>query len=309
LARQYTITLSARNASGTGYAKLILTVLGESSFGPANDSFSNRSSLIGNAVTVNAGNNNATAETGEASHANSPAAKSVWWTSTAPAAGTVTISTVGSSFDTLLVVYTGTNVAQLTSVASDDQSGGNNTSQVTFNSTESVSYQIAVDGRNGAVGNVVLNLQLASAIAAPLNDNFGGRVALNGTTTSATGRNIGASAETGEPQHAGFAASKSVWWTWTAPFTGRVTISTSGSDFDTVLAIYSGSDLKSLRELASDDQSGPNNTSLATLDVAANTAYQIAIDGFDDAAVTSLLLELGASVSIPANDNFTKISR
>ena len=87
---------------------------------------------------------------------------SVWWSWVAPASGPVTISTVGSTFDTLLGVYTGTNVATLTLVASDDDSGGNTTSLVTFNATAGTEYAIAVDGWHGAQGVITLNVSQAS---------------------------------------------------------------------------------------------------------------------------------------------------
>ena len=69
--------------------------------------------------------------------------KSVWWTWTAPSSGSVQIDTIGSSFDTILGVYTGSSVSALTTVASDDDSGGNYTSKVTFNAVAGTTYQIA----------------------------------------------------------------------------------------------------------------------------------------------------------------------
>ena len=45
-------------------------------------------------------------------------------------------------------VYTGSSVSSLTTVASDDDSGGNYTSKVTFNAVAGTTYQIAVDGYN-----------------------------------------------------------------------------------------------------------------------------------------------------------------
>jgi hypothetical protein len=86
----------------------------------------------------------------------------VWWTWTAPANGRVTINTVGSVFDTLLAVYTGQSLGALASVASDDQSGGNNTSRVVFQVVAGTTYQIAVDGYNGATGQVELTLDQAA---------------------------------------------------------------------------------------------------------------------------------------------------
>ena len=122
---------------------------------PANDNFANRITISGSNGSTTGANSNGTKETGEPSHAGDAGGKSVWWTWTAPATGSVTIDTFTSSFDTLLAVYTGTAVNALTTIASNDQFGGNQ-SQVTFSATSGVAYQIAVDGWQGASGNVVL---------------------------------------------------------------------------------------------------------------------------------------------------------
>ena len=75
----------------------------------------------------------------------------------------MTINTSGSNFDTLLAVYTGNSVSVLTAVASNDDANYpfNLTSSVTFHVVAGQTYHIAVDGWNGAAGNIVLNLSMA----------------------------------------------------------------------------------------------------------------------------------------------------
>lgn len=284
LARDHTITLRASNAAGTGYATLLLAIAGDSSFGPANDSFANRITLAGTNAWTAGGNNNASAEAGEPAHAGYPASRSVWWTWTAPASGVTTVSTEGSSFDTVLAIYTGASVTNLALVTADDQSGSNNTGRATFSATTGTTYQIAVDGFGGAMGTVVLNVQLAAAVTAPANDNFTNAIALSGTNVVTSGRNLGATAEAGEPSHAGHAATNSVWWNWTAPATGLVAVNTVGSDFDTLLAIYTGNAVNALTPVASDDQSGGNNTSALNFNATGGVTYRIAVDGYAGAA-------------------------
>ena len=65
-----------------------------------------------------------------------------------------------------------------------------------------------------------------------------------------------------------------MWWTWTAPGTGIVTIRTTDSSFDTVLAVYRGAALNSLIPVAS----GVGGPSSVTFYVAAGTVLQIAVD-------------------------------
>jgi len=130
---------------------------------PANDLFANRIVLVGTNVVVNSNNIGASREANEPYHANAPGGASIWWCWTAPTNGTVSISTAGSSFDTILGVYTGTSVSTLSEAASNDDEdyyGGITTSKAVFDVAMSQTYQIAVDGYGGASGNVTLRVQL-----------------------------------------------------------------------------------------------------------------------------------------------------
>ena len=66
-----------------------------------------------------------------------------------------------------------------------------------------------------------------------------------------SGDNTGGSKQVDEPYHSGIYGGRSVWWSWTAPSSDTVTISTAGTVFDTVLAIYTGTELSALNEVAS----------------------------------------------------------
>ena len=118
---------------------------------------------------------------------------------------------------------------------------------------------------------------------APLNDNFANSIVITGSSNSLTASNIGATAENGEPSHAGNPATNSVWWSWTAPFTGSVLVSTFASSFDTELGIYMGSSLANLALVASDDDSGFTNTSKIIFRAYAGETYRLAVDGFQGA--------------------------
>src|ERR1043165_7289833 len=83
------------------------------------------------------------------------------------------------------------------------------------------------------------------ALAPPDNDNFATRIALYGTNGTSTGNNAGATKEFGEPDPA-FMAARSVWWTWTAPADGSLTVSTAGSSFDTMVTVFTGDTLSNL---------------------------------------------------------------
>ncbi len=252
--------------------------------GPAlvNDAFNSRIVLVGSSVTATGSNTTATTEPGEPANAGVVGGKSVWWSWTAPASGSVNISTAGSSFDTTLGVYTGSSVNALTVKASnDDESSSIHTSRVIFAAVAGVTYQISVDGYRAASGNVAI---LVALLAPPINDNFLNRTVVSGPSVTAYGVNLSATSETGEPNHAGVIGGRSVWWSWMAPTSGTITISTAGSNFDTTLGVYTGSSLTGLTSVASnDDESASLRTSRVRFSVVAGRTYQIAVDGYNGA--------------------------
>jgi hypothetical protein len=140
---------------------------------PSNDFFTNRTALTGSLPIIEVANNTfATKEPGEPNHAGNVGGNSLWWSWTPLTNGIASINTYGSSFYTLLAVYTGSDVSDLTRVASDsavtDSSGY---SQVKFNAIAGTEYNIAVDGYNGGsgaqYGTIVLNLSFQDDTKSP----------------------------------------------------------------------------------------------------------------------------------------------
>jgi hypothetical protein len=150
----------------------------------------------------------------------------------------------------------------------------------------------------------------------PSNDNFASRITVagSGSVLTALGSNVSATAETGEPSDLIDVGSgtPSVWWTWTAPCSFSVTsptsfIDTIGSDFDTVLGVFTGSTLGTLTRFASDDDSGsgaggtsrvPSPTpGPPTLSITAGATYQIRVRGFGNTDTGSIILHVNQSVA------------
>jgi len=148
-------SLRARLAVAVGTIALAARTVGAA---PANDYFTNALALTGAASATSGSTTGATKETGEpALIAGNVGGASVWFRWVAPASGTVVFSTEGSSFDTLLAVYTGTNIATLNLAgANDDIQAPDRTSAVTFAAAAGTEYRIAVDGYNGVSGNYIL---------------------------------------------------------------------------------------------------------------------------------------------------------
>lgn len=97
---------------------------------------------------------------GEPLHFGRRGGRTAWATYRAPATGILTLDTRGSSFDTLLAVYVGTDVTQLVPVAGDDDNGGFYRSRVRFRVVAGQDYQVAVDGRARDAGPFQLNWSL-----------------------------------------------------------------------------------------------------------------------------------------------------
>jgi len=118
-------------------------------------------------------------------------------------------------------------------------------------------------------------------------DDFDQRVPLNGPFATTSGwKNAGATKEPGEPNHAGNFGGKSLWWTWTAPVSGLVNLTTAGTDFRNALAAYTGPSVASLTAVATNLAGAGTNTSYVSFAALSGTTYQIAVDGYNGATGT-----------------------
>lgn len=269
---------------------------------PTNDNLVNRIVLSGSPVTATGTNVASTREFGEVFHG--PAddtGNSVWWSWTAPTSGLYTMSTAGSNYDTLLAVYTGSAFPLALVVRNDDKDGFDTTSFVSFQATAGVTYQIAVDGAFALVGQISLSIN--GPLFPPANDHFASRTVLtSGPQTVAVTTSL-ATRQAGEPFHGNLTAGgSSVWWSWTAPVTGRVTFTSSGGAFLATLALYTGTVLDSLSAVPVQRQSiGVTCEILAS--VTAGVTYAIAADN-DFGFAGPFNLTVGGVIPVPANDNF-----
>ena len=126
------------------------------------------------------------------------------------------------------------------------------------------------------------------------NNNFANAQVLNGSTATANGTNVSATEEPGEDNYCtedvcstNPTVTRSVWYRWTAPGNGPATVDTcAANDFDTMLAVFTGSTLGSLT-LAAPDTANNNSpdcppssfASKVSFTAAQGTTYQILVDG------------------------------
>ncbi|HLX70901.1 MAG TPA: Calx-beta domain-containing protein [Verrucomicrobiae bacterium] len=299
---------------------------------PANDNFANATDL--NLFDVNGSgtnldnNSNATLEQGEPTILTNIGGASVWYTWTAPSNGVVTFSTSGASFTTLLGVYLGNNVSNLTLIGADNGSHAGN-SQVSFIAIAGTKLDITVDGTNGAQGPFTLTWKTVAISGTPTNDNFANAITNTGSSGTVFGDNINATVEAKEPPiiqtfglNAGGISGASIWYAWTAPIDGVVTINTKGSTFDTVLGVFVGTNLAKLGEVAANDDFNGLRSSQVSFLASAGKTYMIDVAGYmsltnagvpTNSAATSAILTntaMGFVVlnwnlgPLPLNDNF-----
>ena len=253
--------------------------------GASNDAFA-EAKILGPAIPATATGTTAgaTKEAGEPAHGSGGPFSSLWFRLDADRTGIVTLSTAGSAFDTVLAIYKGSELGKLTKLAANNDAGvGIRTSLLKFSMLAGTTYFIAIDGNVGATGAYVLAATGLSLSQAPANDMADFPTSLgNGVSFAQSGLILGATAQSGEPALAGLPATRSVWFTYRAPANGRMVVDTIGSDFNSVLGVYSGTVgvFSSLKLLAANDDIATGNLqSSVSLPVTSGTTYIIKVDG------------------------------
>ncbi|MCC5950632.1 MAG: serine protease [Acidimicrobiia bacterium] len=116
----------------------------------------------------------------------------------------------------------------------------------------------------------------------PFNDDFADAQPLLSPAGTVTGSSRNSTVEPDEPTHASVGGGSSVWYRITPGADGMIEVSTAGSLFDTVLAVYTGDEVGALTEVvANDDAPGLGLQSRVEFDGSAGTTYHVAVDGID----------------------------
>jgi hypothetical protein len=306
----YTFKVRAINAAGTGpYSIASNAIAPVGPPAPANDDFANAQVLSGPSGTVTGTNVGATLEVGEPIYPSVQNGASVWYQYVATYTGPTTVDTCGSSFNTVLGVYTGTAVNAMSEVAASDDSCGQQSS-VTFDATAGTTYRIGVAGFAAATGDVVVNW--VNTPLPPPNDQLASAQVVAGAAGTIVGTNLGATMESGEPTTiAGWGVGASIWYSYTPAVTGTLTVDTCGTGFDTLLGVYTGSAVASLQSVGDDDNgcvASSTGASQVPVSVIAGTTYRIVVAGWDQSSASPLQGPVTLHWSVAAgpadNDNF-----
>lgn len=167
----------------------------------------------------------------------------------------------------------------------------NSFSKTNIQAADAGLYSVVVHNDVGAVSSRNAEVRFINVPFAPFSDFIANSPSFTAVSGLVQGVNFDATAEPGEPKHAGKTPRRSVWATWVSPGNaeGIVTFRTAGSTFDTILAAYTGSPTAGLTEVGSDDDGATFLTSRIRFRTQRQTAYRIVIDGFGGAEGIFLL--------------------
>lgn len=136
------------------------------------------------------------------------------------------------------------------------------------------------------------------------NDNLANAEVVGAFPATINHSNTGATLETGENQPCG-GMNRTLWYRFTAPAAGQMTVDTFTSNYDTVLAAYNNGTSFPLTSLAcNDDYTGLQ--SRVQFNVTAGTTYLLQVGGYFGSQ-GNIVLHLTAPTPPPpppANDNF-----
>ncbi len=205
---------------------------------------------------------------------------SVWYRYTAPAAQVLVVDTLGSDYDTVLSIWTG-STHPLTEVSCNDDAGTVLQSQSFVETVADTTYWIKVSSVEAIGGNLQLNARTIDPLN---NDDLSAATVITPNDRlvfSAEQLTVGASIESAEMTPSCVVSGvvdNSVWYRYTPSATQTLSFNTDGSDYDTILALWTGS-THPLTEVACNDNNGGNPTSQLRAELSAGTTYWLQISG------------------------------
>ncbi len=255
---------------------------------PSNDHFESAQTIFGPAGQFSGNNRRGTRQLNEPLHANSPGGRSVWFQWVAPADGWVVFDTRITGADTVLAAYSGSQLSALSLADENDDIDGGVASEIRFPTTAGEAYFVAIDDKEGG-SDFVLQWSYVGATAP--NNHFVDALPILNSAGTMTAINMVADKEAGEPDHANNRGGRSIWYRWQSAVGGQLSFSTAGSNFDTLLAVYSSNsaDLATLGPVVSNDDAAGDLTSAVSFEAQSGAVYYIAIDGFNGAGGTVVL--------------------
>jgi hypothetical protein len=231
---------------------------------------------------------------------------SLWYQYTPTTNQTLVFDTFGSNYDTALSLWSGT-AHPLTPLACNDDSSNTLQSQLLVQLEANTTYYLNISGYNGKSGTLRLNARQLNPL---VNDALAYAIEItldNNASYTYTQNTQGATKEANEVETRcvlkGTVAS--VWYQYTSTTDRRVVFNTIGSDYNTILSVWTGDSTHPLTELACNDDNGTPQSQVA-VELTAQTPYYINIAASNSLGAPLLegtrLLVFNVT-SPPANDN------
>ncbi|MEA3224446.1 MAG: GEVED domain-containing protein [Planctomycetota bacterium] len=226
----------------------------------------------------------------------------IWYRYSASCTGDVTVSLMGSDFDTLLAVYSGGECypAQSDLIAFNNNFNLLLQSQVTFTAVAGDEFLIEIGGQDSAMEEGKLTITCDGEPGPPASKDDCSKALSIGDVSD-----LQFDTRTATFDGSGLCmTSANIWYCYTASCTGDVTVSLSGTVFDTMLAVYDGCGCypTSGDMIDCDDDSGENRASEITFAAVAGNQYLIEIGGYGSEAGEGVLNVSCQEQTTPSKD-------
>lgn len=227
----------------------------------------------------------------------------LWFVYTASVTGQLTVTTstagTGSITDTVMEAWDscgGTLIA-----CDDDGAGVGLYSQLVLSVSQGTSYYFRVGDFGTVVNQGLFNIDAVETAVGVQNDECTAAVALV-LGANAAGSNAGATVST-PSWPCGFVTGGDVWYSYTTTVCGDLVIDTLGSNFDTVLEVFTGGCGALVSVACNDDINFPSfpESSVTVNGVAPGQQYLVRVAGYA-AANGSINLNVAENVVFPNDD-------
>jgi hypothetical protein len=221
---------------------------------------------------------------GQATCGTSNSTRSVWYKYISPGTGPLTVTTCGSSYDTVLSIYdtntcpngTGSQV-DCNDDAPAGQGCGVRQSIVHANATAGNTYYIRVAGYDEAVGPYQLNIGPVNDACETAQTVTVGSWPFDNRLATTDGPTLNACTNNGQDNQ----VNGDLWFAYTPAQSGNVTVDTCGASFDTKIAVYINAPCEghSTYVACNDDACGVGSR-IQNMQVTAGYQYFIRVGGY-----------------------------
>jgi len=297
--------------------------VGGGTFNPPNDLCANASNVAAGQTffaTINATTDGPDEPAGCADSGYTNIGNDVWyrWTNGLQA-GTATISTCGSGFDTKMAVYNNAcpTTGGTTLACNDDSAScgaGSSQSSLTFNAAANTSYLIRIGGFQEGANPPASGTGTLTIVPPgpppppppPSNDDCATGAEWIPAGSPQAGNTALATDDSGVGSFCGLSNdSKDVWYKYRPVTSGSVVVDLCGSAFDTVVAVRSGScsgTILGCNDNSNNAACGTNNSRL-TVSMTAGITYFIRVTGRSNASGAYVLTVNGGGGVLPPGNN------